>query len=179
MIINNLMQLNNFSNYEIDIDNGTIFSYKSNSIIGHLNNDGYMCTTIYDDTGERKTVRHHRLIWEVVNGEIPYGYDIHHIDENRSNNSISNLLLVETSTHKHNHFTGENNPMYGKSNPYIKTLCDNNKKAVACYTLEGELVKIYNSVKATLLDGFTPANVVHCCKGKYLTHKGYKWEYMG
>lgn len=173
------MKLNNFSNYEIDIDNGTIFSYKSNSTIGHLNNDGYMCTTIYDDMGERKTVRHHRLIWEVANGEIPYGYDIHHIDENRSNNSISNLLLVESSTHKHNHFTGENNPMYGKPSPQIKIINESKKKAVGCYTLDGDLVKIYSSTRETEIDGFSSPNVSKCCNGKLTTYKNYIWKFMG
>ena len=44
-------------------------------------------------------IRLHRYIWEKNNGEIPSGYDIHHIDHNKDNNDISNLMLV--SSHKH------------------------------------------------------------------------------
>ena len=49
----------------------------------------------------------HRLIWIFHNGEIPSGYQINHIDCNRSNNRIENLELVtprenlqRTSHHK-------------------------------------------------------------------------------
>ena len=148
------MRLENYSNYEIDTENGTIYSYKSNSFIGHLNSDGYIGTTIYSDFGDRKTIRHHRFIWEAVNGSIPKGYDIHHKDHNRSNNSISNLELIESSTHKHQHFIGKNNPMYGKQNLKASEIGKVRSKKVACYDINGSLVKTYNSVRETDNDGF-------------------------
>ncbi len=42
----------------------------------------------------------HRAIWEYYYGEIPEGYDIHHRDENKSNNVISNLQPLTKSEHK-------------------------------------------------------------------------------
>jgi len=37
----------------------------------------------------------HRIIWETANGtRIPAGFHVHHIDSNKSNNSIMNLSLV-------------------------------------------------------------------------------------
>lgn len=173
------MQAKNFSNYEVDIENGTIYSYVSNSTIGHLNGDGYYCTTIYDDDGKRTTIRHHRFIWEVVNGTIPEGYEIHHKDKNRTNNSINNLELIECGTHKRNHFKGINNPMYGKSNPQAVAIGKSRSKPVACYTMDNTLVKTYPSTRAVAIDGFSPANVSHCCNGDYATHKGYKWSFVG
>lgn len=173
------MKLDNFSNYEINITNGTIYSYLTKKEIGHLNNDGYYCTTIYDDKGNRFTVRHHRIIWEVVNGTIPKGYDIHHKDHNRKNNSISNLELVESSKHKRNHFKGENNPMYGKPNPKAANIGRLHSKSVVCYTLDNIPIKTYPSIMSVSVDGFSPANVSHCCNGDYATHKGYKWSFVG
>ena len=41
----------------------------------------------------------HRIMWETFVGEIPYGYEIDHIDNNRSNNALNNLQLVN---HKQN-----------------------------------------------------------------------------
>ena len=46
----------------------------------------------------------YRKIWERVNGPIPkdehgISYDIHHIDGNRSNNSIENLKCVSVQEH--------------------------------------------------------------------------------
>lgn len=45
----------------------------------------------------------HRKKWESVNGEIPHGYDIHHIDGNTLNNEISNLELISKEDHKKAH----------------------------------------------------------------------------
>lgn len=45
----------------------------------------------------------HRYIWEYYNGKIPSGYEIHHIDFDRSNNDISNLQLVSRSEHRKIH----------------------------------------------------------------------------
>lgn len=173
------MKLENYSNYEIDIENGTIYSYKSNSFIGHLNSDGYFATTIYDDFGNRKTIRHHRFIWEAVNGAIPNGYEIHHKDHNRSNNSISNLELIESSLHKHIHFNGKNNPMHGKQNPKASEIGKLRSKKVVCYNLNGSLIKIYNSARETDNDGFISSNVSKCCNGILQTHRGYKWRFVG
>jgi HNH endonuclease len=41
----------------------------------------------------------HRWVWLNHFGEIPTGMDIHHRDENPSNNDISNLLMLTTSQH--------------------------------------------------------------------------------
>lgn len=43
--------------------------------------------------------RIHRYVWEFYNGEIPEGYQIHHIDKDKSNNDISNLELIPVSEH--------------------------------------------------------------------------------
>lgn len=51
--------------------------------------------------GKRK--RLHRYVWEQINGEIPKGYDIHHIDHNKDNNDISNLELLASIRHKQVH----------------------------------------------------------------------------
>lgn len=48
-----------------------------------------------------KPKRLHIYVWEKYNGEIPKGYDIHHIDGNRENNDINNLqMLLEKEHHQ-------------------------------------------------------------------------------
>ena len=42
------------------------------------------------------------------------GFDIHHIDENKFNNSLSNLVYLTHSEHMKIHKTGKKHPMYGK-----------------------------------------------------------------
>ena len=41
----------------------------------------------------------HRFVWEENNGVIPNGYEIHHIDFNKSNNHISNLIMLSKEEH--------------------------------------------------------------------------------
>jgi hypothetical protein len=54
---------------------------------------GYFSLT----TGKRTLM--HRYVWEFFNGKIPDGFDIHHIDETRDNNSIENLECLSKSMH--------------------------------------------------------------------------------
>lgn len=41
----------------------------------------------------------HRYVWEKEKYKIPIGYDIHHIDENKGNNKISNLECLPKAEH--------------------------------------------------------------------------------
>lgn len=42
----------------------------------------------------------HVLIWKKNFKSIPKGYEIHHIDGNRYNNSIENLICISKEAHK-------------------------------------------------------------------------------
>ena len=52
-------------------------------------------------------IRAHRELWMEAFGPIPEGYHIHHLDENRRNNSLSNLLVVKASEHTKGHMQDE------------------------------------------------------------------------
>jgi predicted DNA-binding protein YlxM (UPF0122 family) len=58
-----------------------------------LRNTGYYSLT----TDDRELI--HRYIWEKEKGKIPKGWDIHHIDEDRTNNIISNFECLPKSEH--------------------------------------------------------------------------------
>jgi len=40
-----------------------------------------------------------RKKWKDEVGEIPFGYDIHHVDRNPENNSLTNLMCVNRTIH--------------------------------------------------------------------------------
>lgn len=66
-------------------------------------------TGYYRSTTHRKThVSLHRYVWEKHNGHIPNGYDIHHLDRDKTNNSIENLELISHSEHAGKYSTGNN-----------------------------------------------------------------------
>lgn len=50
-----------------------------------------------------KLISLHRFIWTCYNGEIPDGYDIHHVDFDKNNNDISNLVALPKSDHQKLH----------------------------------------------------------------------------
>ena len=62
-----------------------------------LNDKGYVRMWDYE---EDKVVFEHRRVWRKHYGPVPPGYFIHHIDGNKENNDISNLMLVDVLTHK-------------------------------------------------------------------------------
>jgi hypothetical protein len=47
----------------------------------------------------------HRDIWECHNGPIRQGYVVHHIDDNKQNNSIQNLQIISKRDHQVRHIT--------------------------------------------------------------------------
>jgi len=47
----------------------------------------------------------HQDVWEFHNGPIPDGHDIHHVDEDKSNNAISNLEILTCEDHGKLHST--------------------------------------------------------------------------
>lgn len=73
----------------------------------------YVCTS--DLNGNRK--RLHVAIWEHEHGgvSVPPGCIIHHLDWNKKNNNINNLLCVTKLEHEkiHNIIGGERGKAYG------------------------------------------------------------------
>jgi hypothetical protein len=52
---------------------------------------------------DNKSVMVHVFVWERANGERPKGFHIHHIDGNKSNYELNNLLCVSPSDHQKIH----------------------------------------------------------------------------
>lgn len=50
-------------------------------------------------------------------------------------------------------------------------------KKIYQYTLDGKLIKIWNSASQCEKNGFHCGHILDCCRGKQQTHKGYKWSF--
>ena len=61
-------------------------------------NMGYLQATV-----DGKQVLMHRYVWEYYNGTIPSGYVVHHKDEDKTNNDISNLECLPNKEHSSMH----------------------------------------------------------------------------
>jgi len=64
--------------------------------------NGYYQSTVRCTDGSRKNWLH-QYVYELTNGEIPEGYEVHHIDENKTNNSSTNLTLLTAEEHRAEH----------------------------------------------------------------------------
>lgn len=51
-----------------------------------------------------KVQKYHRWLFENINGKIPYGHVIHHLDGDKTNNNIQNLKLMKISEHTKLHW---------------------------------------------------------------------------
>lgn len=109
-----------------------------------INRDGYYeCTTI-----DRYMLHNH--VWEKHNGKMPKGYEIHHIDNNKLNNNIDNLMLVTPSEHAKIHVKERNGSPTNKKVicletgeifPSIKKLADKHNQHssnVSRYYIDGK-----------------------------------------
>ncbi|SUI52143.1 HNH endonuclease signature motif containing protein [Serratia marcescens] len=72
----------------------------------HTDNTGRKC--IHVSINNRK-YKGHRICWELINGPIPDGMTIDHIDHNPLNNKISNLRLASQVEQKRNMPIQKNN----------------------------------------------------------------------
>ena len=71
--------------------------------------------------GDRELM--HIYVWKKERGEIPKGWDIHHIDFNKENNNINNLKCLPKSEHTRLYSPHHNQYKNNKT----KHLYENNK----------------------------------------------------
>lgn len=156
------MKLDGYSDYEIYPETGQIWSYKRNRFIGRKHyKKGYWFAALTDDNGKTFSTSLHRFIWMAVNGEIPDGYQVNHIDENRDNNCITNLNLK----------TPKENSNYGTRTSNIA--CKISKPILALK--DDKPVLLFNSVIDAKEKGYYINS--RLLKGDKL-YKGYRWRYV-
>ena len=112
------------------------------------------------DNGKPK--RKHQIIMERHIGRpLKKNEVIHHIDGNKRNNDLSNLLLTTRSEHAKIH-----KAELDKSIAVIQ--CDKNGNELKIWKSAREAAKALN---------LYPGNISRCCHGKQKTTGGYKWKF--
>jgi hypothetical protein len=79
-----------------DAHTGILF-HKNGSPAGGFHKDGYITVGF-----NKKKYLAHRVIWTLLNGAIPDGSQIDHINHNRSDNRIQNLRIVTAAENAKN-----------------------------------------------------------------------------
>jgi len=132
--------------------------------------DGYLLVNLYDSSGKRKSFYAHRLVCETFLDNPENKPCVNHIDENKTNNVVSNL---EWCTYKENNNYGTRNARIAKAN--VK----NKSKPVGQYIRDGELVKVWQSTMEVQRQlGFDNGVISKVARGKRKTAYGYVWKYI-
>lgn len=167
--VSNLGNVRRNEHYTEVIANGTIAHYKERLLKGYKDKEGYLVYSICNAHGKTFTKKGHRLVAEafIPNPEnLPF---INHKDENRQNNNVENL---EWCTIQYNNNYGTRKEKLRKTSGI----------RVAQYTIDGKLIKIWNSLsEASQSFGCkTTANIRRVCKGLKgrNTYRGFIWRYV-
>ena len=172
--------------------------YKSNNtkqisksyILKFEKGKGYNYVHLFKN-GIRKRIAVHRLVAEAFIPNPENKPEVDHINTIRDDNRVENLRWVTPKENMNNPLTKENmsESQKGKSKgkskgkPKSKETKDKIGKANSIKVAQldkdtNELIKIWNSaMEAQRECGFANNDINKCCRGKYKTHKGYKWMY--
>jgi len=135
-----------------------------------LDRDGYLSVCLSDGKGSQKSYRVHRLVAEAFLDDFDSSLQINHIDENKTNNSVSNLECV--SSYENNNF-GTRNIRISHSKRNTRS------KKINQLSLDGKFIREWVSGhEITRRLGFNNAAVCRVCQGKKKTAYGFRWEFV-
>lgn len=147
--MNGLYQISNFGNVKsLKLGKEKILSKRFDKV-------GYSKVILYKDN-EYKSILVHRLVAEAFIANPDNLSFVNHKDENKSNNNVDNLEWCDAR--------------------YNKTY--SNGRKVVQYTLDGELIKVWNSIAEIERNGYTRSHLCYCLKGMKKQYKGYIWKYL-
>ena len=143
---------------KVDFDTGKIYRNRGPGGMlteytereGFLHPSGYKYTTI-NINGIKKQCRVNRLVWTAAHGKIPDGYVVAHINNDKTDNRLSNLELLTPEQNSHN---AKRDGLYlaGDDCPQSKVTVEQSKEIAEIWAFGGkstiELAKMYGISKS-------------------------------
>ena len=185
--------------YGIDYNRYTFNSeddwgYYDNGIykLGYFDKNGYDRHKCKCDDGKWHCIYEHIAKWEYFNGKIPDGLQIDHIIPIKmgGTNKLSNLRVVTQKENINNpltiYYRFKNGKSKGKnkgkgrvvSKETRKKMAKAKSKPVCQYTKQGELLRIWSSIKEIEKElKIYHSEISEVCRGKRKSAGGYVWKY--
>lgn len=144
---------------------GEIKSVKDNKVIKPIKlNNGYLIVGL-SNNGIVSRIPVHRLVANTFINNINKLPEINHKNEIKTDNRVENLEFCSCKY----------NCNYGTRN---KRIADKLKRKVTQYTVLGEKVQIWDSIKsASEILNINSGNICNCCQNKRKTAGNYIWKY--
>ena len=87
---------------------GRVWSIKNKMFLKpHTDSKGYQYIQLCITSRKYKAYKLHRIIYEAFRGALPKGWDVDHLDQNKFNNNIKNLVGMEHGEHVRKHRLGK------------------------------------------------------------------------
>ena len=176
-------KIKEFDDYLISTS-GKVFSLKTNKLLKPQKYPNNYLYYPFNTNGIQHNRCLHRLLAEAFIPNPENKPTVNHKNHIRTDNRLENLewatyleqcdeMWKEKASESHKTEKGINASINN-----FRIASEKNKKTIYQYTLEGELVGVYKSIKdAAENNNCYPQNISACCKGKRKQIKGYKWSF--
>ena len=105
------------------------------------------------------------------------GFDVHHLNQNKTDNRLQNLVYLTRSEHRRLHSIGNKNNCGKKLSEQSKAKIRDSKKKKQVYCVQ--LDRVFAGVRIAAQElSLYYGNIIKCCQGKRKTIGGYHWQYI-
>lgn len=177
-------------------DDGKIYNEKKRQFKQQVDKNGYASVRI---CGKRHLV--HRLVAMVFISRLKQGEQVHHINENKLDNSVHNLEVMTMKDHQHLHkqihpitkccvVCGKEFVPHPTKRKRAKTCshqcwlqatrnsAEQRKRPIIQYDIKGNEIRSWASARDIQKEtGFYESNINKCCNGVIKTYKSFVWAY--
>ena len=128
---------------------------------------GYLCVGLFLNKS-RKSQYVHRLVWLAFNGDVPYGMQVNHMNEDKTDNRLENLNILSS----------QENLTWGTAQERRKQTWTKigRIKHIIQYDLKGNQIKEWESI-AEAQRALKITHICHCLHNLQKTSGGFIWKY--
>lgn len=146
---------------------GTECQLKGRVLVYSKNNRGYLFVILCKNATTKGHLVH-RLVAGAFLSNPSSLAEVNHMDFNKENNNISNLEWCSRQDNRR-HFID------GKGFPDVSVYTNNRKVRQLDY--DGNVIKVFDSIKSVSKAGFQRSHVRKCCNKLRKSHAGFQWEF--